>query len=107
MNREQIAKDLRTFKKVVDCDDVRFKEIIKQKLLNNEKILYAINNKELEDTGAEASDYFGINILPYYFIVPTQSEVENFVCYEVSFSEEARHNKIVKYGQIIFYLLCE
>ena len=100
-------QELLKFKIKGDNDDIRFKEIIKEKLLNNEKIIYVLNNKELEDNDAEVDEYFGVNILPYYMVPGTQHNTQNFICYEVSFEEEARYNKVIKYGQIIFYILCE
>lgn len=107
MDKQKIINDLLVLKNKVDSDDVRYKEIIKRKLIDNEKIIYALNNKELEDSEADPEDYFGINILPYYQITPTQTNVQNFVCYEIQFSEEARYNSIIKYGQIVFYVLSE
>jgi len=59
----------------VDSDDIRYKEIIKQNLINNDLIIYLLNNKELEDTEADPSDYLGINILPYFLVHPTQHNV--------------------------------
>lgn len=103
MPSNTILQDLLQYKKVVDSDDVRFKQIIKEKLVNDERIIYVLNNKDLED----ASDYFGVNILDYYLIQPSQHNVQNFICYEVSFDEEARYNSVIKYGQIIFTILCE
>lgn len=103
----EIIQDLLKYKNVVDSDDIRFKEIIKEKLVNNEKIVYVLNNKELQESEAEPSDYFNVNILPYYIIHPTQTDVQNYICYEVNFTEEARYNSVIKYGQIIFYILCE
>lgn len=104
---ENIVSGLLKFKDTSVNDDVRFKEIVKQKLLKNEKIIYVLNNKELQEAEAEADEYFGINILPYYMVTPTQTHVENFICYEISFSEESRRNDVIKYVQLIFYILCE
>ncbi len=74
LSKEQI-QILRDLKKNVDSDDIHYKEIIKQTLINNSLIIYLLNNKELEDIGADPSDYLGINILPYYMIHPTQHNV--------------------------------
>ena len=100
-------KELLALKKNLDSDDIRNKEIIKKKLLNNETIIYLLNNKELKDAEAESDEYYGINILPYYIIKPTQTNVQNFICYETEFDELDRYNKEVKYMRIIFYILCE
>lgn len=99
--------ELLKYKDNVDNDDVRFKEIIKDKLLNNDKIIYVLNNKELVEAEAENSEYFGVNILPYYMVNPTQTNVQNFICYEVQFQEVDRYNSIIKYGRIVFHVLCE
>ena len=88
-------------------DDIRFKQIIKEKLLNNEFVVPLLNNKELEEIEAEVDDYYGVNILPYYMIKPTQTNVQNFICYDVQFKEVAYRNNIIKTCQIIFNVLCE
>ena len=74
---------LRSLKSLTDIDDIRFKEIIKKKLISDEMIIYLLNNKELEDQEADPSDYLGVNILPYYLIHPTQHNCQNYICYEV------------------------
>lgn len=103
---EQIQK-LRDLKTLVDSDDIRCKEIIKKTLIENDLIIYLLNNKELEDVEADPSDYLGVNILPYYLIHPTQHNVQNFICYEVGFRELDRYNSKMKILQITFYILCE
>lgn len=100
-------KSLRDLKQLPDSDDIRYKEIIKKSLIDNELILYLLNNKELEDEDADPSDYLGINILPYYLIHPTQHNVQNYICYETSVRELERYNSNMKIQQIIFYILCE
>lgn len=86
--------------------DVRYKEIIKQKLLEDDTLIYLLNNKQLEDVDAENDEYFGVNIKPMFMIPDTQTNVQNYLCYEVSFEEGARYNSDIKYQQIIFYILC-
>ena len=86
LTQEQI-QELRDLKKVVDSDDIKYKEIIKKTLINSDLIIYLLNNKELEDNDADPSDYLGVNILPYYMIHPTQSNVQNYICYETTFNE--------------------
>lgn len=98
---------LRSYRNESYEDDVRYKEIIKNKLVDSELIIYLLNNTELEDEGAEASDYFGVNILPYYMVTPTQTNVQNFICFETNFSDVSRSNSIMKKQEIIFYILCE
>lgn len=58
-----------------DSDDIKYKEIIKKTLINNDLIIYLLNNKDLESIEADPSDYLGVNILPYYLIHPTQHNV--------------------------------
>jgi len=74
---------LRSLKTLNDSDNIRFKEIIKKKLIDNPMIIYLLNNKELEDSEADPSDYLGVNILPYYLVHPTQHNCQNYICYEI------------------------
>ena len=40
---------LRSLKTLTDSDNVRVKEIIKKRLIDDDMIIYALNNKELEE----------------------------------------------------------
>ena len=104
---QEIITELLKYKDKPDNDDIRFKEIVKAKLLNNDKLIYVLDNVELQKAKAENDEYFGVNILPYYLIAPTQTDIRNYVCYEVSGSEESRGNQIMRYIQLVFYVLCE
>ena len=118
MNKAEKKKCLETllqFKGDIDSDDIKVKETIKRILLDNKLIIYALNNKDLEDEEAEPEDYFGVNILPYYMINPVQHNVQNFLCYEVrydmaqSYQYSKSHNSLnptVKTLSIIFTILC-
>lgn len=103
---------LLVFKDHPDCDDVKVKEKIKEVLLGDKYILHVLDNKELEqnveDDMTGADEYFGVNILPYFMVEPTQSEASNFICYETSF-EKRRYdtNRVNKNLNIIFYLISE
>ena len=118
--KDKLLKKLRAYADNPDDDNIRYKEIIKDALLNNAELLYALNNKELEselfdgdklnideDTGellGEVDRYFGdnSNIRPYLFIPDTQTEVKHYVCYQVTFDELPRYSNIQKYTEITF-----
>lgn len=102
LSEEEIA-NLRSFRTILDSDDVRIKEIIKKKLLSNRYIAHVLNPEIDEDS---IDDLFGVNILPYYTVDPTQTNVDNFICYETAYNELPKYNKTVKMQQIIFYILC-
>lgn len=95
LTQEQL-QTLRNLKTLPDSDDIRYKEIIKKSLIDNDLIIYLLNNKELEDAEADPSDYLGINILPFYMIHPTQHNVQNYICYETDVREEDRYNPKMK-----------
>lgn len=100
-------QELIELKKIQNSDDIRYKQIIKEKLLNNNKIIYALHNTELEEMNAPNDEYFGINIKDYYIIPEIQSRPMNYLCYEVSFNDVSNYNKVIKIGQVIFYICCE
>lgn len=93
-------------KKKPNEDNIRYKQIIKEKLLEDDILIWLLNNKELEDKEAENDEYFGINIRDEFVIPETQTDVQNFICYETSFDDNARYNPAIKYQTIIFYILC-
>ena len=95
LTQDQLQK-LLDLKKNVDSDDIKYKEIIKKSLIDNDLIIYLLNNKELEDSEADPSDYLGVNILPMYLIHPTQHNVQNYICYEIGFKELERYNSKMK-----------
>ena len=106
LTNEQV-QTLLNLKSFVDSDDIRYKEIIKKSLIENDYIIYLLNNKDLEEAEADPSDYLGVNILPYYLIHPTQFNVQNYICYETEVRELERYNSKMKIQRIIFYVLCE
>jgi len=97
---------LRDFRKNLDSDNILLKEEVKQLLLNDKYILHVLHNKELEEVDAEADEYFGQNILDHYLIAPTQTHIDNFVCYETQMKELYKYNETQKTQQLIFYILC-
>lgn len=104
----EIDKDIQEiieYKKHYEKDNIYYKEIIKNKLINNSKIIRSINNPNLDPDCP--ADYIGQNILPYYLIVGTQNDTANYICFETSFDEVPRYNNVMKMGQVIFYILCD
>ena len=108
--KEELLNKLRAYADTPDDDNIRIKEQIKDTFLNCPELLYAIHNKELESelfdedgnlnidedgnlTG-EVDRYFGgnSNIRPFLFIPETQDEVNNYVCYQTSYSDLVRYN---------------
>lgn len=103
---EKELAELRDYRNKPDEDDIRYKQIIKQKLIESNKLIYLLHDKKLEETESEPSDYIGEIILPYYILPGTQTTVRNYLCFETSFDYVSRDNSIVKYQEIIFYVLC-
>lgn len=98
---------LQNFKKNIDYDGIKIKEQIKKTLLNNRYIIHVLNNKELEDADAEPDDYFWVNILPNYQITPTQTNVQNFICFTVDYDTLDRYNSVIKLLTVNFVILCD
>ena len=109
---ENDTNRLLVFKDKCDSDEIRVKELIKQILLNDKYIIRVLDNQELEknveDDGTGVDEYFGVNILPFYNITPTQSSTSAFICYEVA-CEKDRFAKNLGQKQlsIIFYVLVD
>lgn len=99
--------ELLQYRKVLDNDNTKLKEEIKARLVGNKAIIHVLNNSELEEKDAESDDYFGVNIRPAFVIPETQTNVQNYICYETSFKETSwRNSHTTKEQQIVFYVLC-
>lgn len=113
-NKED-SKRLASLKYVTDNDNIRIKEIIKQKLLENDDIIHVLNNKKLQSEEAENDEYFGVNIRPYYIIPETQTDVQNYICFTVGYENVERnftnssrmYNDLQKHLHVVFVILCE
>lgn len=109
------SKRLASLKYVTDNDNIRIKEIIKQKLLANDDIIHVLDNKELQEAEAENDEYFGVNILPFYLIPDAQTDSQNFVCFTVGYENVERnftnssrtYNDLQRHLHVVFVVLCE
>ena len=118
--RDGMLEKLRAYAANPDDDTIRIKAKIKDMFMHCPELLYALDAKEYEDqlfdkdgnlnideNGeplGEWDSYFGENsyIRPYLYIPETQTKMNCYVCYQVSFSELPRHNDTVKYCIITF-----
>lgn len=102
------AAFLRNYRNQLDSDDIKLKEEIKQRLLNDKYIIHVLDNKELQENDAEPDDYFGVNILPYFIIPGVQTDAMNYLCYECSAEPRSRWEDVIaeKYQRITFHILC-
>lgn len=123
--KEDLLNKLRAYTEAPDDESIRYKEIIKHKLLTCPELLYALHNKDLEselfyedengelvlnideETGellGEVDAYFGgtSSIRPYLYIPETQDKVQHYICYQVAFDKLPRYNNIQKYTEITF-----
>ena len=98
---------LASYKYIVDNDNVRIKQKIKEKLLANDDIIHVLDNKELQDAEAENDEYFGVNIRDSYILPETQTSSQNYICFTVGYRDIGRYNDLVKELHITFVILCE
>ena len=125
VTKNDLLNKLRAYKESPDDDVILYKQKIKNALLSNPCLLYALDDKELEselfdkngninwewneDTKqyeplGEWDRYFGSDSLirPFLFIPDTQTTVKCYICYQVEFNEMPRYNNIEKYTLITF-----
>ena len=78
-------------------DDVIFaKRVIKEKLCKDMDIIKYLNNKDLEDVGAEPDEYFGVNIFPFIRIPGTQDVSKSYITFMLDDMESSQFNKAMK-----------
>lgn len=124
-NKSELLDKLSAYSQNPDDENIKYKEIIRQKLLNCPELLYALHEPDLEtelfnDDGTikmdedgnligEVSEFFGTtkNIRPYIFMPETQEHVKHIVCYQVSFEEVGRNNNFQKTTLVTFTIFCQ
>lgn len=124
-NKTELLDKLSSYSHNPDDENIRYKELIRQKLLNCPELLYALHEPDLEkelfnsdgslnmdEDGnllGEISAFYGNtrNIRPFLFIPETQEHVKNIICYQVAFDDVPRYNKTQKYTQITFTIFCQ
>ena len=125
VTKNDLLNKLRAYKESPDDDVILYKQKIKNALLSNPCLLYALDDKELEselfdkngninwewneDTKqyeplGEWDRYFGSDSLirPFLFIPDTQTTVKCYVCYQVGFRDTVRYNSGLKEALIDF-----
>lgn len=108
-------KRLASLKYVTDNDNVRVKEVIKQKLLANDDIIHVLDNKDLQESDAENDEYYWENIFPMYLIPDAQTTAQNFICFTVGYENVERnftnssrmYNDYQKHLHVVFIILCD
>lgn len=111
--KELIAK-LIQYAESPDDDNIRYKNKIRDILINTPELLYALHSKDLENelfdedgnlnTEGEWDRYFGESSLirPYLYFPETSTDVGNYICYQTMFNELVRGNVVEKYLDITF-----
>lgn len=123
--KDDLLNKLRAYAKTPDDETIQYKEKIKQTFMKCPELLYALHEENLEselfcedeygnlilnvdeETGellGGIDEYFGENapIRPYIYIPETQTDVKNYICYQVMFDELPRYNNMQKYTEITF-----
>lgn len=123
VTKNDLLNKLRAYRTTPDDDNILYKQKIKNALLSNPCLLYALNEKELEselfdkngninwewndeikeyEPLGEWDRYFNSNIRSSLFIPDTQTEVKHYLCYQVGFDELPRYSPMYKYTEITF-----
>lgn len=125
VTKNDLLNKLRAYRTTPDDDIILYKQKIKDALLSNPYLLYALNDEELEselfdkngninwewneESGeyeplGEWDRYFGSNSLirPFLFIPDTQTTVKCYICYQVGFQDTVRYQPGLKETQITF-----
>lgn len=101
--------DLRKLLTATQIENIQFKDIVKRVLLegdNSRKLMYALNNPDLEKQGASPADYYMVNIFPYLINTEAQSNVKNTIMYDTLYSASPEWNSGMKFQYIRFLILC-
>ena len=88
----------------VGDDIIEMKRLIKQKLIEDQDILEALNNPDIDIESPD--EFLDNNIYGFIRIPTTQDTVRNFICFTVDDIEESRFNEVMKIQYIQFNVIC-
>ena len=94
---------IRDIQRVQD-DIIEMKRLIKQKLIEDQDILEALNNPAIDIDSPD--EFLDNNIYGFIRIPTTQDVVRNFVCFTVDDIEPSRDNTHMKIQYIQFNCIC-
>ena len=89
----------------IDDNNIRIKEIIKQKLCDSPELIHILETPDLDEDIPE--DYIGKSILPYVRLPEIQYQVNNYICFQVDLIEDMQYNNVMAVGHITFVIFCE
>ena len=102
--KKDIYKDTDRDMQNVSDDIIKMKRMIKQKLIEDQDVLKALHNDDLDIDSPD--EFLDINIYGFIRIPTTQDTVRNFICFTVDDIEENRFNEIMKTQYIQFNCIC-
>ena len=86
-------------------DDIVYsKDIILKKLYEDKDLLEVLNNANLNIEQPE--DFYNVNIFSYLKVPDTQSQVKNFVCFEINDTEDLYTNDLMINKIVTFMTIC-
>lgn len=112
--KQEMLTKLRAYRDTPDDDNIRFKQKIKQALLECPELLYCLHESKFEselfnDDGTLNEEgnwdkYFGSNsnIRDFLSIPDVQTDAKSIICYQTYFSDEPKYNDVEKYAVISF-----
>ena len=106
MTPEQV-EELKSLKYIKDCrdDNIKNKEIIKNILKSDPRIIHVLNNPNLDEDNPD--DYIDVNIKPQILIPEVQYEIQNFICFKTEMNEVSEDNSMMYSGYITFMIFCD
>jgi hypothetical protein len=88
----------------VNDDIIEMKRLIKQKLIDDQDILVALHNPNIDIDSPD--EFLDVNIYGFIRIPQTQDTVRNFICFTVDDIEENRFNEVMKTQYVQFNCIC-
>lgn len=83
---------------------IRFKRIIKSKLISDPRIIHVLHNENLSEDHPD--DYLDVNILSRVNLPDIQAEVANYICFKIDIGDTLEANQRLVKLDITFQILC-
>lgn len=84
--------------------NIQFKQIVKQKIISDPRIIYVLHNDDLDCR--QPDDYLNVNVLSRVNLPEVQSRVKNYICFKVDLANDLdKHSRLARM-LVTFQILC-
>ena len=103
-NHPDLYQQLLGLRTNYDDLNIQFKQIVKQRIIADPRIIYVLHNDDLDCR--QPDDYLNVNVLSRVNLPEVQSRVKNYICFKVDLANDLEKHARLARVLVTFQILC-